>query len=265
MPRALLHDRERVIDLAWEGCLNVRDLGGLQAGSGRVVRLGALVRADNVRTLTAAGWDALVAYGIRRIVDLRLQHELDADAAGESPVEVVHISVLGDFDGDTLAFYDAKLDEATDAAAYLAWSYGDFLERYHRARNPQEEQRYLWGLGDFNDDRCALDAAEKCFSEFRNQDAAIVLGLLSRTPDSGPKVWTYFTSRWDEAVEKFPPSSLSRLGLGIPTFIGDEAFATKVEAFHAAHSLGGEQRTIDQQLERMRVGLTFAAAMRHQF
>ena len=132
MPRALLHDRERVIDLAWEGCLNVRDLGGLQAGSGRAVRLGALVRADNVRTLTAAGWDALVAYGIRRIVDLRLQHELDADAAGESPVEVVHISVLGDFDGDTLAFYDAKLDEATDAAAYLAWSYGDFLERYHR-------------------------------------------------------------------------------------------------------------------------------------
>ena len=143
--------------------------------------------------------------------------------------------------------------------------YETFLERYHRARNPQEEQRYLWGLGDFNDDNCALDAAEKCFSEFRNQDAAIVLGLLSRSPDSGPRVWTYVTSRWDEAVEKFPPSSLSRLGLGIPTFIGDEAFATEVEAFHATHSLGGEQRTIDQQLERMRVGLTFAAAMRHQF
>ena len=89
------------------------------------------MRADNVRTLTPAGWDALVAYGIRRVVDLRLQHELDADGAGEAPVEVVHVSVLGDFDGDTLAFYDAKLDEATDAASYLAWSYGDFLERYH--------------------------------------------------------------------------------------------------------------------------------------
>ena len=90
------------------------------------------MRADNVRTLTPAGWDALVAYGIRRVVDLRLQHELDADAVGEAPVEVVHVSVLGDFDGDTLAFYDAKLDEATDPTAYLAWSYGDFLERYHR-------------------------------------------------------------------------------------------------------------------------------------
>jgi protein-tyrosine phosphatase len=132
VPRALPRDRERVIDLTWDGCLNVRDLGGLQAGNGSVIRRGALVRADNVRTLTAAGWDALVAYGIRRVVDLRLQHELDADAAGEALVEVLHISVLGDFDGDTLAFYDAKLDEATDATAYLAWSYGDFLERYHR-------------------------------------------------------------------------------------------------------------------------------------
>ncbi len=120
-----------MIDLAWEGCLNVRDLGGLHAGNGSVVRRGALVRADNVRTLTAAGWDALVAYGIRRVVDLRLQRELEGDAAGEAPVEVVHISVLGDFDGDTLAFYDAKLDQATDAASYLAWSYCDFLERYH--------------------------------------------------------------------------------------------------------------------------------------
>jgi len=143
--------------------------------------------------------------------------------------------------------------------------YETFLERYRHAHNPQEEQRYLWGLGDFNDERTTLDAAEKCFSEFRNQDAAIVLGLLSRSIGSGPQVWSYFTGRWDEAVEKFPPSSLSRLGLGIPTFINDDAFAATVEQFHATHSLGGEQRTIDQQLERMRVGLAFGAAMRLQF
>jgi protein-tyrosine phosphatase len=121
-----------VIDLAWEGCINVRDLGGLPAGES-VIRRGAIVRADNVRALTEAGWDALVAYGIRRVIDLRLQKELDEDGVGEAPVEVVHISVLGDFDGETLAYYDAKLDEATEPASYLAWSYGDFLERYHRS------------------------------------------------------------------------------------------------------------------------------------
>ena len=120
-----------MIDLAWEGCINVRDLGGLQAGDGAAIRRGAIVRADNIRALTPAGWDALAAYGICRIVDLRLQRELDDDAVGGAPVEVVHISVLGDFDKATLAYYDARLDEATDSALYLSWSYGDFLERYH--------------------------------------------------------------------------------------------------------------------------------------
>jgi hypothetical protein len=78
-------------------------------------------------------------------------------------------------------------------------------------------------------------------------------------------VWTYFTNRWDEAAEKFPANSLSRLALGVPLFIKDESFANTVETFHTEHPLAGDQRTVEQALERMRVGLTFAAAMRQQF
>jgi len=142
--------------------------------------------------------------------------------------------------------------------------YETFLQRYREAASPQEEQRYLWGLADFADERIALDAAEKCFSEFRNQDAPIVLGILSRNIQTGPSVWRYATSRWDEALEKFPPSTHTRLALGVPTFIRDAAFADEVEKFHSQHPLRGEQRTIDQQIERMRVGLAFANALRQQ-
>ena len=145
-----------------------------------------------------------------------------------------------------------------------AGDYETFLERYHNAANPQEEQRYLWGLADFGDERIALDAAQKCFTEFRNQDAPIVLGLLSRNATTGPSVWKYYTRRWDEAIDKFPPSTHSRLALGVPTFITDEAFADTVERFHTEHPLGGEQRTVEQQIERMRVGLTFTKAVRQQ-
>jgi protein-tyrosine phosphatase len=60
---------ERV--LAWEGCTNVRDLGGLRTGDGRTTRLGAVVRSDSPARLTAAGWSALYAYGIRTIISLR--------------------------------------------------------------------------------------------------------------------------------------------------------------------------------------------------
>ncbi len=92
-----------------------------------------------------------------------------------------------------------------------------------------------------------------------------MLGILSRNATTGPRVWSYFTDRWDEAVEKFPGNSLSRLTLGVPLFIKDESFANKVEAFHTEHPLAGDQRTVVQALERMRVGLAFAAAMRQQF
>jgi protein-tyrosine phosphatase len=80
---------ERV--LTWEGCLNVRDLGGHATEDGRTTRFGAVVRADSVRHLTPAGWQALVDYGVRTIVDLRRHDELARDAPLELPVDVVHV------------------------------------------------------------------------------------------------------------------------------------------------------------------------------
>src|ERR1019366_6148526 len=205
-------------------------------------------------------------------------------AKGESELtpqlRAIVLGVLGTLGGDEAIRAEAvKRFEANDLDGNLARSilrvvanqdrpgdYEIFLERYRHAATPQDEQRYQWwGLGAFNEERVALDAAEKCFSEFRTQDGAIVLGILSRNATTGPRVWTYFTGRWDEAVEKFPGNSLSRLTLGVPTFIKDESFANTVEAFHTDHPLAGDQRTVEQALERMRVGLTFAAAMRQQF
>ena len=57
--------------LFWEGCSNVRDLGGLRTCDGRVTRGGSLVRSDTPARLTGAGWSALYAYGIRTILTLR--------------------------------------------------------------------------------------------------------------------------------------------------------------------------------------------------
>jgi protein-tyrosine phosphatase len=45
-----------VTTLHWEGCLNVRDLGGLLTEDGRRTRAGVVVRSDNIRVLTDEGW-----------------------------------------------------------------------------------------------------------------------------------------------------------------------------------------------------------------
>ncbi len=61
--------------LAWEGCWNVRDLGGLPTPHGHT-RWGALIRADYLGNLTPAGRRALLDYGVRTIIDLRTPDEL---------------------------------------------------------------------------------------------------------------------------------------------------------------------------------------------
>ncbi|MEK6754474.1 MAG: tyrosine-protein phosphatase [Chloroflexota bacterium] len=57
--------------LHWEGCNNVRDLGGLHTLNGDKTRWGAVVRGDQPARLTTNGWSALYEHGIRTIVSLR--------------------------------------------------------------------------------------------------------------------------------------------------------------------------------------------------
>ena len=74
--------KNRILD--WQGCKNVRDLGGLRTQAGGLTRFGQIVRADTPSRLTAAGWAALYDYGIRTIVSLRThgmtEPELDVSA-----------------------------------------------------------------------------------------------------------------------------------------------------------------------------------------
>src|SRR5262245_9976195 len=62
-------------DLDWDGCYNVRDLGGLHPVDGRVTRFGALVRSDAPSALTAPGWAAVRTHGIATVIDLVEDHE----------------------------------------------------------------------------------------------------------------------------------------------------------------------------------------------
>jgi len=62
--------------LNWEGCNNVRDLGGMDASNGSKTRWGVVVRGDNPSKLTESGWATLYNHGIRTIVSLRT-HGLD--------------------------------------------------------------------------------------------------------------------------------------------------------------------------------------------
>lgn len=78
---------ERV--LRWDGCVNVRDLGGLPLDSGGETAYRVVVRADWLPGLTEAGRQALVDYGVSLIVDLRPEREREEDGPEPLPVPVV--------------------------------------------------------------------------------------------------------------------------------------------------------------------------------
>ena len=60
-------------DLVWDGCVNVRDLGGLGG-----IRPGALVRMEAPTRLSAEGWAAAWNHGVRTVLDLRAADEAEA-------------------------------------------------------------------------------------------------------------------------------------------------------------------------------------------
>jgi protein-tyrosine phosphatase len=115
--------------LTWDGCVNVRDLGGHSTEDGRTTRFGAVVRADSIRQLSDEGWAALLDYGVSRIVDLRFHSELAMDAPRDVDVEVVHVPLLPELDDPEWVEIDPIGDAEPDALTATRAVYLEFLER----------------------------------------------------------------------------------------------------------------------------------------
>jgi protein-tyrosine phosphatase len=116
-------------ELFWDGCVNIRDLGGHPTEDGGETRFGAVVRADSVRGLSDEGWESLVEYGVRRIVDLRWHDELAEDEPRRLPVEVLHVPLFGERN-DAAHEVNALVQDVGDPAQRRSLMYLEFLRRY---------------------------------------------------------------------------------------------------------------------------------------
>jgi hypothetical protein len=114
--------------LAWDGCVNVRDLGGLPAAGGRLIRRAAIVRGDSANRLTAAGWSALQAHGVRTIVDLRDPDEYQPDLAPR-PAGLITVAL--------------PLEDRTATAFWEQWRQVSGTPLYYRAFLDQWPERFV--------------------------------------------------------------------------------------------------------------------------
>lgn len=108
----------------------MRDLGGHRTQDGGETKYGAVVRADSIRQLTDDGWGAAVDYGVRTVVDLRMDVELEADPPADLPVDVVHVPFFQDRDEEAFAEVEAAAEAAPDYAAATREVYLVFLEQF---------------------------------------------------------------------------------------------------------------------------------------
>jgi protein-tyrosine phosphatase len=124
--------------LEWDGCYNVRDLGGLPTNDGRTTRRGALVRADAPSGLTEAGWRAARDHGVTTIVDLMETHERRPDAAARpAGLTEIHVPIDGTDDEDfwaplranghwgTVLYYSPFLERFPDRIAAAVRAFAD--------------------------------------------------------------------------------------------------------------------------------------------
>jgi protein tyrosine/serine phosphatase len=224
-------------DLDWEGCCNVRDLGGLPTVDGRTTRRGAVVRADALDGLTAAGWEALIDHGGRTVVDLRNDDERGADAAPRPPdVTTVHV----------------PLDASEDREFWDVWGSGPqfatpLYDRPHLERFPERSVAALRAIA------CAGPGgvAVHCVGgrDRTGQVALLLLALAGVAPAaiaadyalSGERLRALYRARGEEDQSSLVEAFLAERGTTAQALVVALLAELDVEAHQRAGGLRGEE------------------------
>jgi protein-tyrosine phosphatase len=85
------HGKKREIEL--DGQNNFRDLGGRPAADGRCVRWGQVYRSGELSELSPADVDRLSVLGIRTVIDLRSQAEVESKGPDRLPADTSRVSL----------------------------------------------------------------------------------------------------------------------------------------------------------------------------
>jgi puromycin-sensitive aminopeptidase len=130
----------------------------------------------------------------------------------------------------------------------------EFWKRHLDTGNPQLKTRYLHALSRFQQPELIDRMLELALTEVRIQDAPFLLGRALTNRTRGPQVWKFIAQSWERIKERFPPNLLVRMVGGVSTFT-DPDLAAEVEQFFERHPLKQGEKTLAQDLEKMRVNV----------
>ena len=236
-----------------------------------------------VRRLIAEN-DAAIAGFERRIVALAgpvladLGEPADGEADLTAKLRGLLLSMMALQGGDmparvrAAALYDAAQTDPTSVDAELvaaatgimaatgdAEIYDKMLDRAMNADTPQEQLRHLYSLAEFRSANLMTRTCELALSaDVKTQNAPFLLRLCIANREHGEQAWKFVRQHWDEANQRFPRNTISRMVdtvklLDRPTQVAD------VQAFFVEHPVEQAMQTMEQMLERQRVNADLRA------
>jgi protein-tyrosine phosphatase len=217
------HDGGRHLD--WEGCANVRDLGGIQTLDGRWTRWRAVIRADGLDRLTAAGWLALIEYGVRTVIDLRNEDELGFDAAPRpASLKTIHL----------------PLDGVEDREFWEAWERGPqhgtpLYYAPHLEHFPQLSARVIAAIAEAEPGGVVVHCGEG--RDRTGQIAMLLLGLAGVGP--GEIAADYVLSH-ERLRVRYRARGEEDQSVAIETYLGEQGTSTREVVLQTLQSLDVE-------------------------
>jgi aminopeptidase N len=195
---------------------------------------------DDRRRLRAVLIRALGTISQDPDVIARSRAALDRALAGAAPLEP---TVAGAIVTAAVVRGDDKLFDALAAAA-------------EHATSPEEQYRYLYGLGGFRDPALIDRGLQLALSpQLRSQDTAIYLAQFLTNPAARPRAWAFVKEHW-AALE--PKVAIAGGDTSLVRALGsfcDASARDDIAAFFATHPLPGAARTLTQTLEQINNGI----------
>ena len=131
--------------------------------------------------------------------------------------------------------------------------FDDFIEAWKTASTPQEENRFLFALGDFADPALVTRVQKLVLDrEVRPQNGPFLLGRGLAGRETGQQTWDFITEHWSELNELFTSNLIVRMLAGISRLdLPEQAAATTT--FFEQNPVASGGQTLSQLLEKQRV------------
>jgi len=135
--------------------------------------------------------------------------------------------------------------------------YEQFEAMFKNGVSPQEQERYMYALGQFQqEDLLQRTMAKTLAGEVKGQNAPYLVRNIMLNPCGQQVGWKFIRNNWEQINKTFPSLIMTRLVEGVTGLIEPE-LAREVFAFFENYEFAGGQKTVDQHLEKLKVALVF--------